>query len=66
MPELGASLWDKGRQVSNIVQGVMGQGQIHSLICFLSFNTPCNKKEDTKLITITLSNLNGFSKFFHW
>ena len=30
-------------------------------------NTPCPpKKEATKLLPITFSNLNRFSKFFHW
>jgi len=28
--------------------------------------TLCLKKGSTKLIAVTLSNLNGFSKFFHW
>jgi len=34
-------------------------------IAVIIITTPCPKKQYTKLMAITLSILNGFSKFFH-
>ena len=47
--------------------GLQSEQSIQKLaVTSLPTCTLCLKKGNIKLIAVTLSNLNGFSKFFHW